>query len=100
VLIEVGESFGLDKLKVFFRIMLPAAMPTIMTGVRISLVFALVNVVAVEFLINFGGLGQLVVEMADRYETEGVYAAILFIAVISAALYAATERLERWWRPA
>jgi NitT/TauT family transport system permease protein len=100
VLMDVGHSFRLRPEKVFRWIMMPAAMPTIMTGIRIGLVFALVNVVAVEFLINFGGLGQLVVEMADRYETPSMYAAILLIAVISACFYAATEGLERWFRPA
>jgi NitT/TauT family transport system permease protein len=100
VLVEVGESFRLGRARIFLAIMLPAAMPTIVTGLRIGLVFAMVNVVAVEFLINFGGLGQLVVEMADRYETAGMYAAIVLIAAISAIFYMATERLERWFRPA
>jgi NitT/TauT family transport system permease protein len=100
VLIDVGHSFRLRPGAVFRWIMVPAAMPTIMTGIRLGLVFALVNVVAVEFLINFGGLGQLVVEMADRYETPSMYAAIFLIALISACFYAATEGLERWFRPA
>ena len=46
----------------------PAALPTIFVGVRLGLIFALINIVGVEFLINFGGLGQLINELAERYD--------------------------------
>ena len=40
--------------------MFPAALPTIFVGVRLGMIFALINIVGVEFLINYGGLGQLI----------------------------------------
>jgi NitT/TauT family transport system permease protein len=59
----------------------------------------MLNIVGVEFLINFGGLGQLINEMADRYDVPGTYAAILFVVLISVLLFILIERLERWLRP-
>jgi NitT/TauT family transport system permease protein len=53
----------------------------------------------VEFLINFGGLGQLINELAERYDLAGTYAAILFVILISINVFVLTEWLERWLRP-
>jgi ABC-type nitrate/sulfonate/bicarbonate transport system permease component len=55
--------------------------------------------VGVEFLINFGGLGQLINELAERYDLAGTYAAISFVILISICVFFLTERLERWLRP-
>jgi NitT/TauT family transport system permease protein len=54
--------------------------------------------VAVEFLINFGGLGQLINELAERYDLPGTYAAISFVVLISIVFFIVTERAERWLR--
>jgi NitT/TauT family transport system permease protein len=99
VIINVGRSFGATRSFMFWRILVPAAAPSIINGIRVGLVFSLVNVVAVEFLINFGGLGQLVGDMSDRFDMPGVYSAILLIILVSAVFFAATEKLERWLRP-
>jgi ABC-type nitrate/sulfonate/bicarbonate transport system permease component len=55
----------------------------VFVGMRLGLVFAMINIVGVEFLINFGGLGQLVNELAERYDLPGTYAAILFVVLTS-----------------
>ena len=57
------------------EISFPSALPTIFVGIRLGLIFALINVVGVEFLINFGGLGQLINDLAERYDLPGTYAA-------------------------
>ncbi len=76
----------------------PSALPTIFVGIRLGLIFALINVVAVEFLINFGGLGQLINELAERYDLPGTYAAICFVMLVSIVFFIVTERAERWLR--
>ena len=71
VLINVGRSFNLTPSQLYWKILFPAALPTIFVGVRLGMIFALINIVGVEFLINFGGLGQLVNELAERYDLPG-----------------------------
>jgi ABC-type nitrate/sulfonate/bicarbonate transport system permease component len=66
---------------------------------RIGLIFALINVVGVEFLINFGGLGPLINELAERYDMPGTYAAICFVVFVSIIVFVVMERLEKWLRP-
>jgi len=99
VLINVGKSFNLTRSQQFWKILFPAALPTIFVGLRLGLIFALINIVGVEFLINFGGLGQLINELAERYDLAGTYAAICFVILVSIGVFLFTERLERWLRP-
>jgi len=99
VLIEVGRSFRLTDAQLFRKILLPAALPSVFVGLRLGLIFALINIVGVEFLINFGGLGQLINDLAERYDLPGTYAAILFVVLVSVLFFMLSERLERWLRP-
>src|SRR5690348_855611 len=98
VLIDVGRSFKLTPTQQFVKILFPAALPTIFVGVRLGLIFTLINVVGVEFLINFGGLGQLINDLAERYDLPGTYAAISFVILVSVVFFIITERIERWLR--
>jgi NitT/TauT family transport system permease protein len=100
VLINVGKSFNLTSRQLFIKIMFPAALPTIFVGVRLGLIFTLINIVGVEFLINFGGLGQLINDLAERYDLPGTYAAICFVILVSVCFFVFTERVEKWLRPA
>ena len=47
----------------------------------------MINIVGVEFLINFGGLGQLINELAERYDLPGTYGAILFVILVSIVFF-------------
>lgn len=99
VLLNVGKSFNLTPAQQFWKIQFPAALPVIFTGIRLGLIFALINVVGVEFLINYGGLGQLINELAERYDLAGTYAAICFVILVSILFFITLEKIERWLRP-
>jgi NitT/TauT family transport system permease protein len=99
VLINVGKSLKLTPTQLYWKILFPAALPNIFVGVRLGMIFALINIVGVEFLINFGGLGQLINELAERYDLPGTYAAICFVILVSVCFFLFTERVERWLRP-
>lgn len=98
-LLNVGRSFKLSPSALFWKVHFPAAVPTIFVGIRLSLIFALINVIGLEFLINFGGLGQLINELAERYDLRGTYAATVFVVLVSVVFFATVERAERWLRP-
>jgi len=100
VLVNVGRSFKLSEMQLFWKIYFPAAMPTIFVGMRLGMIFALINIVGVEFLINFGGLGQLINDLAERYDLPGTYAAICFVILVSVVFFLLTDRVEKWLRPA
>jgi NitT/TauT family transport system permease protein len=100
VLIDVGRSLRLTRGQIFRKILFPSAMPAIFTGLRLGLTFSLINIVGVEFLINLGGLGQLINELAERYDLAGTYAAIGFVVLASMLFFVCLEHIERWLRRA
>ena len=100
VLINVGKSLKLTQTQMFWKILFPAALPVIFSGIRLSWTFVLISVVGIEFLINLGGLGQLINDLAERYDLPGTYAAIGFVILVSIVFFVLLERLEKWLRPA
>ena len=96
VLISVGRTLSLGPWAMFRLIQLPAALPTIFTGLRLGLVFALINTVGVEFLLGFDGLGLLISDLGDRFDLGAMYAAIVFVLLISALFLYVTQRAETW----
>ena len=100
VLINVGRSLKMSDRQMFWKILLPAALPTVFSGIRLSWTFVLISVVGIEFLINLGGLGQLINDLAERYDLPGTYAAISFVILVSVAFFMILERVETWLRPA
>ena len=96
VQIDVGRSFDLTPTQLFWRIRVPAAFPAILSGIRLGLAYALVGVISTEYLTNYGGLGELITDLADRYEMAAMYGAILFVMTVSAGLLTLVEGIERW----
>lgn len=99
-LLNVGRSFNVSDREMFWKIQLPSAVPTIFTGIRIGVMYTLVNIVAIEYLVDFGGLGRIVSEMYFRFDTPGTYASILTVIVVSIFFYWGFSRTEKWLRPA
>lgn len=99
-LLNVGRSFNLSERNMFWKIQLPSAVPTIFTGIRIGVMYTLVNIVAIEYLIDFGGLGRIVSEMYFRFDTPGTYASIITVVLVSVFFYWGFGRIEKWLRPA
>jgi len=99
-LVRVGRAFNLSPAQEFWKILLPAGTPMIFTGIRLGTIYALVNIIGVEFLINFGGLGFLVSDTYDRFDIPGMYAAILFVILVSGGMLWLLGRVQAWLRPA
>lgn len=99
VYLAVGRSFSLTARQIFWMIQFPAAVPTMFSGIRLGIVYALLTVVGVEYLISFGGLGDLIGDLSDRYETAAMYGAILFVVFVSSGLFAILAYVENLVRP-
>lgn len=84
--IKVGHSFGLSEKAIFLKIMIPAATPSIFTGFRLALMYTLVNVIAIEYLADIGGLGRIVADRYFRFDVPGTYSAIIAVTGIAVLL--------------
>ena len=98
-LINVGRSVGVTAWQNFWKIMVPAAAPNIFTGFRLALIYTLINIIAIEYLVDIGGLGRIVADRYFRFDISGTYTAIIAVAAISMLLNWLIGRLERWVRP-
>lgn len=98
-LIKVGLSFDITPWRIFSRIMIPAAAPSIFTGFRLALMYTLINIIAIEYLVDIGGLGRIVADRYFRFDIPGTYSAIIAVTVISILFNWFIGRIERWVRP-
>src|SRR6202035_1241074 len=94
--LQAGRNFGLRPAAVLARVVLPAALPQILVGLRIALGISWLVVVAAEMIAVDSGLGYLIIDSRNagkRYDL--VLAAIFLIGVIGLALDLLTRRIER-----
>jgi NitT/TauT family transport system permease protein len=94
--LAAGRNFGLSTAALFSRVIFPAALPRVLTGLRVALGVAWLVVVAAEMIAVNSGLGYLVIDSRNagkRYDL--VIAAMLLIGVIGLALNALVQQVER-----
>jgi NitT/TauT family transport system permease protein len=99
-LIEVARSFRSSEWALWREVMLPYTLPFAMTGVRQAIGRALVGMIAAEFFLSATGLGQLIMGASQNFDTGGVFASIMVIALIGVGLMRLGLKLEshfaRW----
>jgi NitT/TauT family transport system permease protein len=95
---KVGRSLLATQSQMLLRILLPAAIPTIVTGLRLGLTFSLIAVISLEFLLYSGGLGKLVSWRYYVFDTDGVYSAIVLVSAIAILINAQLNGIEAWVR--
>ncbi|MEN3284442.1 MAG: NitT/TauT family transport system permease protein [Solirubrobacteraceae bacterium] len=103
LLIKSARSMGLGSARLFQKVILPAAVPTIFTGVRMAGSYAILVLVAAEMVGAKAGLGYLINYSQYNFQVPNMYAGILTISVIGVAVNALLVGLERRfssWRPA
>lgn len=95
VLINTARTFGYGRLAVLRKVILPAALPLIFAGLRVSLALGLILVVIAEMLAGTGGLGYLVIDMQRTFRVQNMYAWLAILAVLGYGLNAGFLALER-----
>ena len=99
-LIEVAKSYRSNEWSLWREVMLPYTLPYMMTGVRQAIGRALVGMIAAEFFLSATGLGQLIMNASQNFDTGGVFASIMVIALIGVGLMRLGLKLEnhfaRW----
>jgi NitT/TauT family transport system permease protein len=93
-LLEVGRNYGAHGARLFWKVILPAALPSIFTGLRLGLGLALVSLVAVEFIAAKSGLGHLVYRHWQMLSTPEMYAAFVLVGALGLALTRGLRALQ------
>jgi NitT/TauT family transport system permease protein len=83
VLVEMARSFGAKEREVFFKIILPAALPAIMAGVRLGMGRAVKGMVTAEMLLTLTGIGAMIMQYGSSFATDSLFAVILTILILA-----------------
>ena len=96
VLFATAATFRLSPWALFWKVVLPAASPQIVTGLRVSLAIALILVTTSEMVVSNDGLGYYVLESQRTYRMPQMYAAVVALGVIGYALNRLFLAIDGW----
>ncbi|UWU67025.1 ABC transporter permease [Bradyrhizobium sp. NC92] len=98
-----GAAMGLSPVQRLVRIVLPAALPEILTGCRTGLVLALITMITSEMIARQSGAGNILFNALDMGQYDTVFAMIIIVGAMGICLDAIFERvrarLVRWSEP-
>lgn len=99
-LIRMGQSFGLSWLSIVRKIVLPGALPGILSGMRVSVAIGIILLVAAEMLGAEYGVGAYILQAGALYDLERLFAGVVILSVLgvltSWMIGQAEKRLLRW----
>ncbi len=95
VMLDAARTHGWGTAHTLWHLVLPASLPFILAGMRISLGLAMVLAVLAEMLAGQGGLGFLILDMQRSFLIRQMYAWLVILAVLGLALNGIFATLER-----
>ena len=95
VFVEMARSFGAKELEVFFKVVLPAAMPAIMAGVSIGMGRAVKGMVTAEMLLTLTGIGGMIMQYGSAFATDALFAVILTILIVAMIAMKLVKMVDR-----
>jgi|SRR5579864_2709129 len=99
-ILTIARLMGASRRDILLRVTLPSALPWIFAGLNLGLTYSLLGVIVAEILSSNEGLGYLIESSAGSFNTAGVFAGLLTLAVVawlfSLAMRFAESRLLRW----
>lgn len=95
---EVGRVYGFTPRQQVLDIVLPHALPTLFTGLRLGFTKAWLSLVVVELVASSEGLGYLIVYGRQLFQLDLVMAAVIVVGAIGYAIDRGLDRFERWAR--
>ena len=93
--VEVARLLAVPRFKFIFQVVLPGALPAIMTGVRVGLMVAWICVVAAELIAASSGIGYLIMDARELSQSDVVLAGMITIGVIGKVMDSLIKLLEK-----
>jgi NitT/TauT family transport system permease protein len=98
-LIDVSTAFAANERQVFTKIILPSAVPYMMTGLRLGIGRAIIGMVVAEFFTAITGLGAVIVKYGNQYDTASMFVPLLVLMLLGILLTYGVRRLEEMFAP-
>ncbi len=93
--LKVAKVFRATKRQMIFKVMLPSAIPSIFTGLRVTAAIGVTGVIFAEMQASNAGLGFLLSDAAALYNTPRVFVLIVLVTVLAVVLVAIVDWFER-----
>ncbi|VVE32629.1 Putative aliphatic sulfonates transport permease protein SsuC [Pandoraea iniqua] len=97
VLLWSARSLGTSRAELLWRVVLPGAMPQILTGVRVAFGFTLLVAISCEMIVANQGIGKLISQYGDQGSYDYLFAALLVTTVIAYLADLALNRASQFW---
>jgi ABC-type nitrate/sulfonate/bicarbonate transport system permease component len=97
--VDVGLAFGFTEPQILRKISLPAAIPFILAGIRISAGLAIIGMIVSEMEISFVGLGFLLVSFGNSFETGKLLAVVIVTSVLGVLNVTILKAIQVRWFP-
>ncbi|SHK59603.1 NitT/TauT family transport system permease protein [Pseudonocardia thermophila] len=100
--LRVATVMGASQRQIFRTVILPAATPLIVLGLKLSIPFALIGAVIGEFIASSAGLGYQIKLASNTYDTAGTMAGIFVLMVVAVLIDLVLNRIARrvlFWQP-
>lgn len=94
-MIEVGRAYLASRRQILFKVVLPAALPFIMSGVRIAVGRGVVGMIVAELFTAITGLGAMLSLYGNLFETAKMFVVIIVLALLGITLIHTAQMLER-----
>jgi ABC-type nitrate/sulfonate/bicarbonate transport system permease component len=94
LLVTAARSMGASDYHLFRHVLVPAAAPVILTGLRMGFTTALLSIIGSETLASLAGLGHRIVHLAEAMEMARMFAYIVFVIAIATVLNTIVSTLE------
>ena len=99
-LVTVARAFGARRWQLYWKVVLPAIVPTVLAGMRLGIVFCLLGVLVVEMFAGVRGMGHVLSSLANGFRAPELFAATALVSAVSIvivlSLDALNERLSQW----
>ncbi|MBX3582920.1 MAG: ABC transporter permease [Rhizobiaceae bacterium] len=99
--VNLLRSFGAGQMRIIWMFSLPAAMPIIVSGLRVSIVRAMIVAIVAEMLGAYDGLGRIIYEATQQVDFLRTWAAIAVASLASLVIYGVFVWCDRrlvWWK--
>ena len=97
--IDIGAAFGANERQIFWKVVLPAALPFIMTGLRLAVGRAVLAMIVAEFFTSIVGLGGMIVKYSNFFETAKMFVPIIVVSLLGVGFVELIKYTERRLAP-
>src|SRR5579859_2152301 len=95
--VDVGRAFGLSDAQMLRHVSIPAAVPYMLAGVRISVGLAIIGMIVSEMEVSMVGLGFLLTSLGNSFQTNKLFGVILVTSLLGVLCAAILRLVERLW---